>query len=488
MYSLLKSLKEYKYATLLLFLITMASFISKVINLNYNSPFNDEAIYVVVGKLGIFQWDWSTYNARAWMAGLPYIYPSLTALAHTSFGIIGSRFLNVIFGILTLEAIFVIAFFLTETSPKYKIWAGLISSSLVGGAAVNFYVSRLATYDLPSFYFLIASIMLLILAKQDEDNPSKLFFLSFIFLAIGFGIKIITGIYIPLIIGISFISLKKDGDKLKLWKYYFLYPICLVLILYTLLNLGNLLTFYKTQASREVGNVSGIIKSFWDNTTYIWAFWLAGSLGMLLTRQWKKLAVLTTAAVVILAFHLVTSRIPTLDKHSFLSYTFLSLVSGIGIASALATMPPVKIIRPFLIGNLIGVIVAFWIVSYQESQKYNSLWTNANQVLSYVSSQISPGDKILTEIGAAALLSVYDKDHPSNVTTFDWFSYGNILASDAYAEATFDGYFNFLVLESQVHPKSDHNRNLHGIIINNLSDNYSLAYASDGFLVFKRNY
>ena len=71
---LLSSLRELqnKEVILLLALFAMAFFV-RLYNLNYNSPFSDEALYVVVGKLGIFQHDWFSYNAKIWMGGLSYV-------------------------------------------------------------------------------------------------------------------------------------------------------------------------------------------------------------------------------------------------------------------------------------------------------------------------------------------------------------------------------------------------------------------------------
>ena len=89
----------------LLFLIIL-SLIVRVVNLNYNSFLNDEAIYVVVGKLGLFNGDWSSYNANAWMAGSQYIFPTLTAVAYFFGGITASRFVNVLFGVLSVMLVY----------------------------------------------------------------------------------------------------------------------------------------------------------------------------------------------------------------------------------------------------------------------------------------------------------------------------------------------------------------------------------------------
>src|SRR3989344_247107 len=84
----------------------------RLYHLDYNTPFIDEAIYVVIGKLGLFEGDWISYNTQAWMAGFPYLYPSLTALAYTTGGIVTSRLLSVLVGVLIVEEIYRFTYFL----------------------------------------------------------------------------------------------------------------------------------------------------------------------------------------------------------------------------------------------------------------------------------------------------------------------------------------------------------------------------------------
>src|SRR3989304_10223442 len=82
--------------------IAAASFLIRAVNLSYNSPFNDEAIYIVIGKMGLFGGDWTSYNAASWMAGLPFLYPPLAGVGFELGGIVGARMLSVVFGVLSV--------------------------------------------------------------------------------------------------------------------------------------------------------------------------------------------------------------------------------------------------------------------------------------------------------------------------------------------------------------------------------------------------
>ncbi|MCL5432698.1 MAG: hypothetical protein M1524_01095 [Patescibacteria group bacterium] len=57
--------------TAFLLLILTFAFVVRIININYNTAFNDEAIYVVIGRMGLFTNDWWSYGAKLWMAGVP---------------------------------------------------------------------------------------------------------------------------------------------------------------------------------------------------------------------------------------------------------------------------------------------------------------------------------------------------------------------------------------------------------------------------------
>jgi len=164
-----------------LYAVLFLSCLTRIINLNYNSPFNDEAIYIVLGRLGVFQFDWYSYNASQWVAGSIYIYPSITAISSMVFGIAGSRFINVLFMMITLIAIFLITHMLTN---RKGFTAATISAALLGGSSVSYYISRLATYDMPSFFFLILSVYFLIVAQHSDNKMSIPYFFSSVFLRV----------------------------------------------------------------------------------------------------------------------------------------------------------------------------------------------------------------------------------------------------------------------------------------------------------------
>lgn len=125
-----REIKE-DYYSFLFYLLIISAFLVRIINLNYNSPFNDEAIYIVIGRMGLFANDWWSYGAKLWMAGLPYIYPPMSALAYEVGGLLGSRLLNVIFGVMLIEEVVRFVRLLNLFDEKTNKSAALIAGFLV---------------------------------------------------------------------------------------------------------------------------------------------------------------------------------------------------------------------------------------------------------------------------------------------------------------------------------------------------------------------
>jgi 4-amino-4-deoxy-L-arabinose transferase-like glycosyltransferase len=470
----------------MLLVIIGIGFILRVINLNYNSPFNDEAIYIVLGRLGLFQGDWWTYNAAAWMAGQPYIYPSLSAIAYITGGIIGSRFLNVIFGVLAIEAVFN---FTRLISPsKDKDLAGLISALVLATAGVSLYISRLATFDLLSFYLFLLSLNFLLTAGKANQNYGKWYFLAFIFLILSFFTKIIIAAYIPFVVIFSYYYAQKLGIKSRsYWLKYFFFPLVAAIIWYLVFNYYNLLVYAASQVARDKNSSIDILAEFWSNTQYIWYLWAAGSIGLWLKKQWRLWLAFTLAALIIPVIHLASHRQPTLDKHTYLSVLFLIPLISIGLSNLITYLRylPARIFTGI---SVLFLLIFFSIISYQKAQSYNKLWHNYDPLLAYLAAQVKPGERVLAEVGAAAILATYDHNYPTNTNTFDWFEYKHLQGKSAYLAAIKDGYFNYIELDGGDQTLGEIHSTMHNLILDNIATNYRPVYNQDEFIVYQRTF
>ena len=101
---------------------------------------------------------------------------------------------------------------------------------------------------------------------------------------------------------------------------------------------------------------------------------------------------------------------------------------------------------------------------------------------------VSPGVRIRTYVGPSAILASYERNHPANITTFDWFEYRNFQGDEAYINAVKDGYFNIIELEDESKSKNLLYQKVHLLVKQNLTDSYHLVYAKDNSYVYRREY
>lgn len=469
-------------------LVQMTSLVWRGVNLNYNSPFNDEAIYVVIGRMGFFQGDWQTYTASDWIAGHPYFFPVMAALTYPFKGIVGPRLLNVILGVLFIETVFLGVLLLSEAKPKAKLTGAVLASALAAGAPVLYYVSRLATYDMPGFYFLFLGLILLFLADGQSYLSGRLYFLSVLSLLLGLLTKIIAGIFFPLIVAYSYWRAKKLGPQnYYYWLRYFFAAGCLGAILYFLLAGGSLLHYYQSQSGVDNYNQAQIWQTFWEFTRPFWYCWLLGSLGFLVKKKGVEWLFLTLGAGWVLLFHLATGRWFTLDKHTLASIFFLSLTAGLGIGYLLEVLKSRRA-STLVIGSLCLWLVFFAYSSSFESKNFNRFWLDERPVSAYLKSKIQLGDKVLAESGSGPILATYETNFPLNITTFDWFDYASLTGKEAYALAVGNGYFDYIQLVDPETSKIPSTEEIYQVVLENLGENYHLVYHRDQFLVYQRNY
>jgi len=466
----------------LLIAIILASLAVKVVNLNYNSPFNDEAIYVVVGKLGVFEKDWETLVPFEWMAGVPYFYPSISAFAYELGGIEASRFLNVVFFALTAFLVYKIAYLLSEGKDKVKEKAGCLAAAIFAGSSVGYYVSRLATYDMPSFFFFALSLYFFILAEQARRLPGRKYILSAIFLVVAFFFKYIIALYVPILLAFSFF-VQKTSYRKRATLVYFALPLVMAFFVFGITQFKSLGIYISVQTELEIKSPLVDMLVFVVNQIgLILPFWVVGSYWFYKKEKLRVWAFFTFFSFIIILFHVLNQRLHTLDKHILLAIGGLAVSAGIGVSNMIKHKVHDRIL-------LLGIGV-FWVLSFVVSLKYNSAWVNAYSVMDFVGKNSHSEDVVLSEIGAITQLDLYEKVNPLRVFTFDWIYYDEHEGEEALVNGVSDGYFNTIILETQEDGKSDFNSAYHELIVENREFNriYSNIYSDDHFEVYRRNY
>lgn len=463
-------------------LLLVLAFFIRIYHLNYNTPFIDEAIYVVIGKLGVFENDWSSYNAQSWMAGLPYVYPPLSALAYVQGGIVASRLLNVVFGLLVIEEVFRFTYLLNLSTKGRQLLAGSIAAFITAFSAISLHLSRLATYDILSILFMLISLNCLI--KSRYYSTGKFFLISAAALLLAFTTKIIIGAYIPLIIAASFYFFHRTKSRtFTLYQQYFLVPLFFGLLLYLATNSQNLLSFFDTQViGREFYSFSDLLDEIVRFMGIVIAVSVPSSFLLIIKGKARSVLFLLVFAFWVPLMHLVNHRMATLDKHLMFTLVFLSPL----IASALTywlSSPVSWYRRAFAAFCLVAVPVFFFserpLLANLENQ-----WQNTASVETILYQNARPDYNILTSNGAPTILALYDRVAPANVSTFDWFVYGGLEGDAAYRQAVTDGYFDLIELEI------DHDRKpeLVDDLINLAADHYQVVYRQHPFVAYERIY
>lgn len=474
--------KKINIYTKIFYGIIVFAVIVRVININYNSAFNDEAIYIVVGRMGLFAHDWWSYGAKLWMAGLPYVYPPLAALSYQVGGLVGARLLNVFFGILLVSEVFTLTKLLNLFDQKTNTVAALVASFIAAFSGIGIFVSKLATYDMPSFFLLIASMNLFLKARHHING--RLYFLAFLFLFAAFLTKIVVAIFIPILLGISLLVMKTRSKKhQRMSVIYFYAPFILAIVLYAFFYHDNLMTYVATHKSLgKTESYMTLLSLIWSEANILFLLSVPAAYVFVRAKKYIEGMSLGILALAIPVFHLVLLRLATLDKHVYLTVTFLAVIVGYGISFFLQDKN--KLVRAgVVIVSLVALPYFVW-SSHDVLYTREHEWTNTVTTQEYLKKNIKPGNKILTEEGGAVILALYDNIFPpKNIVTFDWIDYKGLGNESGYAQAVSDTYFDYVQLDMSTESGSSIRKDIE----KHLASNYSLVYKQGALVVYEKN-
>lgn len=473
-----KSMDKYILA---LYLLLAAAFLVRVVHLNYNSAFNDEAIYIVVGRMGLFASDWWSYGAKLWMAGIPYIYPTLAALSFELGGLNGARLLNIIFGIFLIEEVYRFTNLLNLFDEKVNKRAAIIAAFFTAFAGVGIFVSKLATYDMPSFLLMMVGINSFLKARSYPNG--KYYFLSFLTIFTAFLTKIVIAVYFPLLFLFSLLILKgrtlDQRKKAIIYLYVPLFAACLLYFIFYKDNLGTYVTTHK-----ELGKSFGyyeILELIWREIKIFIIMIIPASLILIASKRAKVILSLSLFILAIPLFHLYLLRLATLDKHLYLTAIFMAVIVGYAVSVLISNK---NRFFAFLGISIIPLMIFFFLNdSYRVARYHENDWKNTYDLQNYLVKNVQPGDKILTEEGGVVVLALYDKIFPpENIVTFDWIDYSGLQTDDGYLLAVDDTYFDFIELSGRAEDKGE----LREMIRERIKDNYKLSYKKENFEVYEK--
>lgn len=434
------------FPTGVLAIILLLSFLIRTYNLNYNSPFLDEAQYIILGQK-VLAGHWQESNPFSWVGGMPLLYPPIAALFGT-FGYLGARFLNVIFGTMSVNLLYMFAKNLQfSNKEKANEIIGLISSALLGIFAIPLYLSRLAIYDMPSFTFFLMGLVLLqkalLLKKPKIWQQENRFFFSSLFFLLSFLTKYTAVIFLPFILLWAFYSSRRSGKEgVNNFVRHFASILVIGIVGYFVWHFDALLHFFREQVGASQNQSFQILTQFFKYSLPAFLFALLGVFLLFLQKRRSLPLMLLLGASVIPVVHLTTNNIKAVDQQTFLSLIFLLPLAAYFFSYLLERM---KITGGFMFSV---ILIGIFIISQNQLKQLQTSWSNTTNIMNYVKLNTSNHERLLSfEDDVTKLYLTNLKEE--NITGIYDFTYQNISGENAYNKAIKDGYFDLILFNDE---------------------------------------
>jgi len=460
-----------------IFVVLIYAFLLRIYNLNYNSPFLDEAQYLILGRK-VLVGHWQESNPFAWVGGMPLFYPTLSAV-FGFWGITGSRLLNALLGTISVYLLYLIVRYLKlSNNDQDNETSAIIAASFLAVLAVPLYLSRLAIYDMLSFTLLLAGLVLLLKSlkseKQKDWRKENWYFGAAVFIAASYLAKYISFIIFPVVALAAFWQAKINGNhEVRLYLKYFLLPLSTIVIGYALWQYPALIHFQEEQISKATSHSVVILKSFYS---YSLPVLLPAAIGALLLffKSSRTALVLIILALTPLAVHLATNNSAASGQHSYLTVIFLLPLASYGLQSFIGRWPR--------FGNLLlGLLfIATFFYSYSQLLKLERAWPNTDKAMDFLKTRTSDHEKILSSQDDVTLLAL-PNFRDENITGIFDFKYKNLTGSQAYSLALSENFFDFVLLDDHAHGT------IESTVLNSITFHYRPIYNEEPFTIYHKS-
>lgn len=461
-----------KQALSLIFIILIA-FAIRVYNLNYNSPFLDEAIYITLGK-ALFAGTFYTENPFSWVGGMPLLYPTVSALAYITGGIVGSRLVNVILGTLSVYLMY-------KLTKSLRFWkdehlnklTGIFSALFLAISEIPISLSRIATYDMLSFTFFLGGLVFLLDSLFKKNQNSYLWAAFCLLLA--FLTKYTALMFFPFILLLAFFYTKAYNNKQISEVLFFIFMIVLGLGIYIgkfSIELSQFITIQVVNRS-NLGSI-GIIIQFLQFTYLPYLLGTLGLLALIYFRQSYTPILIFLLSFIPIIIHTITYNSDTLEQSTIFSLLFI-----FPFAAYLCTFITQKYkAASILVVIVIALLFMEYINTALRKEGLEHRWPNSTEAMKYLQKQVSGKDRILAESSSVTTLALDGKVPNQNINGPYYFLYGNKEGTQAYKKAIIDGYFNIVELNGLT--------SLTPTIKNIIDKKYRIIYDKDTFTIYKK--
>jgi 4-amino-4-deoxy-L-arabinose transferase-like glycosyltransferase len=461
--------------------LLFGSFMVRIIDLNYNTLFLDEAINTVVGE--DFLQGTNNRNALTFHFG-SYLYPAVSAMINkTGGGVTAMRLASA--ALMCLTAVFV--YFTTRNLFGRK--AGLFSMMLFSFNGNILNLGQLAVYDSLALPFLAASLFLLVTATTSGDQQRRLLLASSVCAILAVLSKYIGLIHLPALFLTTLMLFWLKGTPLRQILYslfiYFVLPIVLALGLYATLFWRELIQVFQEQGFSLAPRWL-ILKNIGQEIGFILLPALAG-LALLVSATfhnqnhnsqppfWSEQSRLNCHASLrayrILFFvffllllcswlaaplqHWLTANSRSLWKNCAYSLIFLSPLAGYCVAAILESFRSRN-----LAVNITGMVFICLGIYYFANKALDSnwlfhqSWPNTERVVTYLrNSGLDENSRVLAE--GTDIYEYYfssEINNPQVWNNFWYMEYGGISGQEGALAAIRDHALDFIIIDDYYFP------------------------------------
>ena len=313
----------------------------RLLDLNYNTLFIDEASYVSVGRELLN----GTVDPQAltWLSG-SYLYPLLAAAVEQAGGVQALRGLSVLFSSGAAALVYMI------TAGLFSRTAGLWATLLFGMSGISIFVGQFAVFEALSTPLLAGAIYLVVVSMQLTGRRGWMAVVgASICLGLAVLVKYVLVIYIPAM-ALLLLALALSYNRPFIARLTsLLAPASAMLLLYGFANYTQLRTLVLGTTTFEAGTAADIFRAVWDEAGLIGILATVG--GLALARKvkvarddavswriaWLMLGVLLTIALFALPiYHLITGNVRSVNKHILYTLVWLAPLAGVGCATLVA--------------------------------------------------------------------------------------------------------------------------------------------------------
>lgn len=394
-------IREVIYNNRFLLLILIYGFAAISWNLNYNSAHLNEALSIFMGQKVLT--GQSCYICKQYL-GSVIIQPVFAAMGDYYGGLYGARAVGIFFGLGLTATVYGITRNLFE--GKY----GLIAAMLFLFSGTSLYLSKLATCDIVSAFFLGFAFLLLLIAEKKQSFFNKGFLLlagaSSLFLSAM--IKYVVVIFIPLII--LYVFLKNKSIHVLL---FFLFPLVVFILIYGYFAIYPV----RETIAWSIMNVymySQVSFRTLSNWTFRWVAmpYLLSIFGVFHDEKGKTALFLILLSAPLILLHLFTGVEQSMSKNIIFSLVFLAPAAALGVdhlGNIFSLKSPDLWVKRFFVTI---ILIVLWVFGIQELRWLEKQYPD-----------MSPIIKFFKEKGFNTMTVAIDSDYGIAVYTYSLDSY-----------------------------------------------------------------